>query len=231
DYATGSLTVKVQTSGVSLLVPRLSVYNEANELVGTATATDPEHGDVLVQLDDAQPGATYYFKVEGASADVFGIGGYRLKIDLGDAASALQIEVLDSVYSGAAGRQVSQDTHANNTLATATNLAYGADSRFDYSVTGSFSHATEVDYYQLVAPGPAGVAPQALIASIAALNGSGLYANISVYDQNGQPVAADTLVNDHGTMVVQVPNATPGGTYYVAVSPAGNADHNAGDYM
>lgn len=231
DYATDTLTVRVQTSGVSLLVPRLSVYNEANELVGTAVASDPKNGDVQVQLSNVQPGATYYFKVEGASADVFGIGGYRLKIDLGDAASALQIQVLDSVYSGAANRQVAPDAHANNTLATATTLTYGADSRFDYSVAGSFSGATEVDYYQVVAPAPAGVASQALIASVTALNGSGLYGQISVYDQDGQPVAAQTLVNDHGTVLVQVPNATPGATYYLAVSPAGNTDHNAGDYM
>src|SRR5262249_3263354 len=117
-HTTHSMTVRVQTSGISLMVPTLSVFTADHKLVGTAAAAGPLHGDVSVRLDNVKPGETYYFKVEGATADVFDVGSYRLKIDFGDPASALTINLLDAAYiAGAAqgrrpGRgQLSRDGH------------------------------------------------------------------------------------------------------------------------
>src|SRR5262249_8438046 len=82
-YAGSNVTVRVQTAGVSLLTPKLTVYNSAGVEIGSAVSTDPAAGGVSVQLSNTSQGTTYYFKVEGGRGDVFGIGGYRLKVDSG----------------------------------------------------------------------------------------------------------------------------------------------------
>src|SRR5205807_136177 len=83
SHSDKDLTVTVQTAGISLLTPRLTVYDAAGNVVGTATSADPLDGGVCVHLKHTAPGETYYFKVEGSRSDVFGVGGYRLKIDSG----------------------------------------------------------------------------------------------------------------------------------------------------
>jgi hypothetical protein len=55
---------------------------------------------------------------------------------------------------------------------------------------------------------------------------------VHIYDQNGTPQAFQVLVNDGLNYIVQVPNATPGATYYVQTtqqSPSGKS--NPGDYQ
>src|SRR5205814_2377086 len=79
----GSFRFQLKTSGVSLLVARLSVFDAAGNLVGAATATDPTTGDLTVRVDGAAPGGTYFVRVEGASGDVFGVGRYWLGVARG----------------------------------------------------------------------------------------------------------------------------------------------------
>src|SRR5436309_2802160 len=57
------VTVRVQTKGVSLLTPKLTVYDAAGNVVGTGTSTDPLDDGVSVTLRHTGPGVTYYLKV------------------------------------------------------------------------------------------------------------------------------------------------------------------------
>src|SRR5262245_34652210 len=76
----GNATFKLQTSGVSLLTPRLTVYNAAGNVVGSAVSTDPQNGDLTVTLNSVSVLSTYYVKVEGSQGNVFGIGSYHLQV-------------------------------------------------------------------------------------------------------------------------------------------------------
>src|SRR5262249_59870263 len=76
----GGVTIQLQTSGISMLNARLTVYNAAGKVVGSATDTDPLSGDLTVRLTSALPLSTYTIKVESATADVFGIGSYHLTV-------------------------------------------------------------------------------------------------------------------------------------------------------
>jgi hypothetical protein len=57
--------------------------------------------------------------------------------------------------------------------------------------------------------------------------------SISVFDAAGNRVAADVLLNDSDCYLLQVPNVTPGATYYIKVSADSSADANTskGDYQ
>src|SRR5262245_10743659 len=93
-YAGTNVTVRVQTAGVSLLTPKLTVYDANGNLVASSITTDPLAGGVSVQLSNVSNSAKFYFKVEGSQSGVFGIGGYRLKVESGQISQVL-IAALD----------------------------------------------------------------------------------------------------------------------------------------
>jgi hypothetical protein len=78
----GGIDVRVQTSGISLLTPHLTVFDGAGNVVASTASTDPLNGNLLIHLDQVIANATFYAKVEGARSDVFGIGSYQLAINL-----------------------------------------------------------------------------------------------------------------------------------------------------
>src|SRR5438552_11127866 len=71
-----------------------------------------------------------------------------------------------------------------------------------------------------------------MVATVSAVNGSTILPHITVFDQSGNLINVDILVNDHGTYLVQVANAIPYATYYVEVSADPYAGtNNTGNYL
>jgi predicted Zn-dependent protease len=233
-YAGSNVTVRVQTSGVSLMTPKLTVYNSAGVQVGSAVTTDPAAGGVSVQLSNTGPGTTYYLKVEGGRGDVFGVGAYRLKIDSG-IVSQILIAALDVGYNLGSLTIPQYDRHSDDTLASATNLnqaLYQFSPQFAYSITAGIEDTTDQDTYRVTAPTFADGLPRAMVVSVAAVRGSTLDPRITVYDASGNQVAADILVNQGGSYLVQVQNVTSGTPYYVKVGADITAGTNStGDYQ
>lgn len=215
DYAGSTITVTVQTAGVSLLSARLSVYDANQQLIATVAEADALSGDVSIVLQNAVPGAVYYFKVEGAQSNVFGIGAYRLKIDSG-AVSQSEIAAIDLLLNAS----VATAGTSGSTLATAVALdqpTYSVDAAFNYAVNATLGAPTDTHLYSIVTP--TGIVPQALLFTVTTNQAGGLNPKLTIYDANGQPVAAQVLSNDQGSFVVQVVGPTAGATYYVQVSP------------
>src|SRR5205823_11531627 len=77
-----SMTVKVQSSGLSLLAPSLKIYNSSNTLLGSVTGSG-NFGSTLTTTVSITPGQTYYVRVAGANTTVFGTGAYALTLTLG----------------------------------------------------------------------------------------------------------------------------------------------------
>src|SRR5262249_7879287 len=76
---TGGLVVALERAGLSLLTPRVTVYDALGRTVASAVSTDPTGGNLVLKFNGL-PLATYYVKVEGASGDVFDVGSYRLNV-------------------------------------------------------------------------------------------------------------------------------------------------------
>jgi hypothetical protein len=220
DYANKTMTIKVQTAGLSLLTPRLTVLNAAGQVITTASSTDPLSNDVTINLTNVKRGTVLYFKVEGARTDAFGVGGYRLKIDSG-AVSQAQIKAIDSALNGNTVSFITDDRHTNDTVATATDLnqaIYQLDQRFDYSINAGISDATDLDYYKIVAPAATASGPQTMVVTVTRTGTCTFDPQLTVFDGQGNQVDAEILVNDDGSYAVQVVGATPGATYRVLVS-------------
>jgi hypothetical protein len=78
------MTVSVQSAGLSLLSPMVSVY-AANQMtvLGCASGRGQYGTTLTLSGIPVTPGSTYYVKVQGADASVFSTGAYALTLNLG----------------------------------------------------------------------------------------------------------------------------------------------------
>jgi hypothetical protein len=220
--AAGGFQVALRTSGLSLTTARVTVYDAGQNVVATAVAADPQHGDLTLTVPSAAAGAAYFVEVQGANNDVFGVGAYRLAV--GPSAAAFIASTPTAPTWTDAG-------HNSPGTALALATTYGvADDHVDHSLRAVLTSAGQTDFYRLTAPQANGGAPEALLAEVYGLGGSAPAPTATVYDANGNAVAAQVLKNDAGGYVVQVASVTPGAAYYVKVA-AGPNGAAAGTYQ
>jgi len=81
NWAGNTLTVRVQSTGLSLLAPKVTLYSESGTVISTATGSSSS--TLTVSKSGIQNNEWYYIKVEGANGTVFGTGAYGLTLDLG----------------------------------------------------------------------------------------------------------------------------------------------------
>jgi hypothetical protein len=230
SYATGPITVKVQTSGLSLLTPQLRVYDANRNLIGASSSFDPLSGDVSVMLPPAAPGASFYFQVQATRGDAFGVGTYRLKVDSGPVSQYL-IGALDASFDGV-NRQVYNDGTSTQTQATARQLdvpEFAGTPGFAYAINATLAAPGAVNFYSVTTP----AAPVGAVVFSAAAPGGAFDPELTVYDSQGDVVPVQILSNDGGSYTVQIVNPLAGATYYVAVqaNTAAPASRQAGVYL
>jgi hypothetical protein len=209
------VSVRLQTAGISLLTPRITVYNSSGQAIASALSADPLSNDLALQFTPSLLGGTYYVKVDRPSgSDVFGVGGYRLAVDYLSAGSIL----------GSLGPLLSPilDGHTNDLLSTATLLSPLAkpapDARFDFGYRGVIEDNSDVDNYKIKAPSAPASGTLTLDVMVWALQSGGLDPRIAIYDAStGAPVAFQVLANDTGIMSIQIPNASATTSYILSV--------------
>jgi hypothetical protein len=81
-----SFTVTVQSSGLSLLTPNLTVYAaDQKTVLGTASGLGQYGTTLTVTVNGATPSQQYYAVVQGADSSAFSTGKYALALDFGTA--------------------------------------------------------------------------------------------------------------------------------------------------
>ena len=212
----GAFAVAVRTSGISLLAARLDVYDPLGQLVASATATDPLHGDLMVTIPSSVPGATYHAQVSSARSDAFGIGAYRLAVGAPDLAAAAVNA--SSSTSTVPGESVNQPADLDPSTTT--------DARWPYVVTGSLNGSNDANYFRI---STSKTAPGALIVSAWGLQSGGLSPSLTVFDARRNPVAVQILAQDASSVTVQLLAASADTKYTIEVSAADPA-HASGGY-
>ena len=77
---TGQMVVTMQSSGLSSLIPKVTVYN--GNLQGAVLATGSNYGDtVSVTISGVTPGQTWYIKAMAAASGAGNIGSYGLLVN------------------------------------------------------------------------------------------------------------------------------------------------------
>src|SRR5262249_56293991 len=75
-----SATVALTTSGLSSLQGTLTVYDSAHNVVGSAAATSPLNGNLVVTIANPVARAQYYIAVGAQPTAVFGHGSSTIHV-------------------------------------------------------------------------------------------------------------------------------------------------------
>jgi hypothetical protein len=209
-------TVQLHTAGISMLDAKLTVYDWKGRMVDSATASDPQHGDLSLRVDGVHGKQLYYIEVQGATGDVFRIGNFQLQIVPDSPRPLLPFKLADLI----AHFLPPPDNHS---LGTATALhATVTATNAEFTTNGQIGSSGQTDYYSLTAPLPPSGQMENMTVMVWNRDGSTLNPTVSVYDSGGNPVTTDLIESAEGTYIVRVESAEPGATYYVSVqAPAG----------
>jgi hypothetical protein len=203
-----SLTVQVDSAGLSLLEPTVSIYNSHGRPLTTQAATSPFSNDVSVTRDTVWANGTYYIEVSGASGDLFAIGAYSVQISYTNLLGSI-VGIVPSLLPGV----VNTANHANTSIATATTLTTpSATTLFQANLV----FGGDADFYQLTAPTAAGT--YAVDAIVWQTDPGGLAPVVHLFDANGNPLAIDVLGDTNAVYSVQLAGVSPGEVVYVEVA-------------
>lgn len=81
--ADGALGVTAATAGLSLLSPKISLYDASGRLLDAEANPSAWGDDVSAHTNGVTPGQTFTVAVTGATGDVFSVGAYVLHVNFG----------------------------------------------------------------------------------------------------------------------------------------------------
>lgn len=80
---TGTMVVTMQSTDLSLLSPRVQVYNASVQSLGFSAAAGAYGSTVTVSIGGVSPGQVYYVRATAANSGPTGAGGYGLQLNFG----------------------------------------------------------------------------------------------------------------------------------------------------
>ena len=93
---------------------------------------------------------------------------------------------------------------------------FQVDPRFNRTVVGNLQNTS--DFFKVTIPATSNDHPTVLVASVTATVNSTLKPSITVYDQAGNTVAVQVLINGSGAYLVQIPALFPRRPYTFQIS-------------
>jgi hypothetical protein len=253
DGYDGPLTLRLQTAGVSLLAPHLTVLDASGHILDDVASTALGGDTLQVHLADVKAGQTYAVEVRGATNDDFGVGEYVVAASF-DARTTIGPDAIDrlarqsygylsvddirAIFRDPTGALFHVDAHTNDTFATAEDLApagaYGSEA--PDRITASLSDPTDVDVYRIETPeedegngGDSG-RPLVMTVTVRATQVNGIMPTVAVFDEEQDPVPALVLAHGDGTFTIQVSEVQPNYDYFVRVSADPTSGKLVGNY-
>lgn len=135
ESAGSTLRIDVRSSGLSLLLPRLRVFDSAGNQVAFAEASDLFQNDASLVLNVEEGASFYYLAVERASDDVFGIGGYSLGVNV-------SADAIDAILSQEPDVAASTTHEQANTDVVVSSVSLTVDHAQLYHLAGSVDMTT-----------------------------------------------------------------------------------------
>lgn len=232
----GAITIRLQTDGISLALPRLSVYDAGGALVTRVPMSGSEGGVTEFTIPGPGPGRIYFLRVDAGSpagprgrygiavtfADRVEPGGLTADQVLRGPYDTLAPSDLSDLYEHPSTALYNQDGGSDDSPGGADDLKgqYGPLFSGHFHATGSLTDATDVDYYRIRAPLGPRRGGLTLVARLRAVGPDGTTPQVTILDGNQSPIPTQVLVNGAGEYTVQATGADPGRHYYLRVSGA-----------
>lgn len=204
----GTIAVRLNTTGASLLRGKLSVFNANHDLVLDEEADSPLNGNLVDAIANVEPGERYFVRVErAAGSNSFAVGQYRMQIDFdpyvpGSAATG----------NNSTTPWVFDDDHSDDDIAFARQMDDNANNPGVFAVDGRFADDWDVDFYQLETSHE-GVSTR-LTVSISSVV-SGMKPLVSLYSESFAALPLQVVRNAGGMYSVQA-MVVPGEKVYLA---------------
>lgn len=226
---TSRLQIRLERAGLSLVTPRVTVFDGSGRVLASVQSLDPLGEDLTLQLDRVAPLARLYVQIEGVGEELFRVGGYRLSLRSLPLVNSLSSNLLSTVNS--LGESLTRnDLHTNDSFLTATNLLgslFAPTTTFDVAYHASISDKWDRDYYQVQAPATA--AGDNVLSVMAWGTGrSAVLPQLTLFDASRNPIPVEVLVNSAGVVAIQAVGVTPGATYYILVDSPTTGDYFLG---
>ena len=236
SYATGSWQATASSSNLSMLSPKIMVFDSAGNSLGQASDPNAWGDAVTVSPQGVVAGQRYYIAVTGATNDVFDTGAYQLSVNLSGSPKpttpppvvAPPVTIPVAVVPPVTGpvqttpsNTIAPDRYeSNDTFNTATRLG-----RFSQGAVNGVNLNTgaDLDYYSFQAAS-AGVLEVAAAGTwIQVLNSRG-----AVLGQGSGVVDVSAARNATLVVRVQSADAAPLASYSLSISPKPTASRQTG---
>lgn len=210
----GPVTFQLRSRGLSLLAPKLSVFDQDGDLLGLSLSTDPGGDTVTVHLNQSMPDTQYYLKVEGATTDVFGVGRFGVAVTFDSAVvpeylnqlpgiltgpfDELDDDDLGELFTNPGQATFCDDYGTDDSLTTAAPLTSIAKL---FETVGTIESANDVDVYRVRTPQQS--TPVVLTLSLRAEAVNGGIPQIELVTNSGQVLPTNVLFNGDGRLTVQ----------------------------
>jgi hypothetical protein len=214
----GPTTFRLQTAGISLLAPELTVYDASGNVLGQAESTSVVGDTVSVHLDSATANTTYYIDVQAATNGLFAIGRYGLAVTFDATLKTTSDQIasmLRSAHPGSSDDSSSDDAKPGSVVVLRTTTGYATNQHYETR----FSSTSAVTYSLQSPSSPSGTA-LVLTVALRTSGSSGILPKLQLLDANQQPIAAQVLVNSSGAYTIQASGLAAGATYYLTLTPA-----------
>jgi predicted Zn-dependent protease len=229
----GPVTIRLQTQGISLLAPQLSIYDKNGRLLGQVQATEQAGSVVTYQLANVDHD-TFFLRVEAATPGEFAIGRYAIAITHDNLLTTPEANiqaVLRGAYEGLDSTDLMQllrdpntallhrDDHTDDTVLAAVRLQgpAGITNPTMFQAIGSVQGPTDVDFYRVTAPRTGlGLTPT-LNVTLQKADANGLLPKVVIYNRYLQPLATTVLSNGGGVQSLQVAGIGMGVDFYIKV--------------
>jgi hypothetical protein len=249
DNATGPVTFKVRTDGLSSLRPQLSIQNRFGVPLAEAQSTSSSGDTISVTIPSINPEEKYYAVVSGVAGDIHAIGGYSLVVTYDQSLQTTPDAIRR--FSGPEFRFLDQDDieefflddddgeiddvnddlgmDDNPTVATVLAPTPGYAENTRYSMEASLASATDIDFYRVRAPIFVGSQPRVMTVLVRGALGSVLSPSIQVLDSNAVPLDVVPLVRHGNETVLQVMEMVSDANYFIRIqdpTATGNGTSN-----
>jgi hypothetical protein len=246
DVGDRVLTIRLQTAGISLLAPRLTVLDPRGRVLARLDSGRFTGDTLQVRLPGLEARGTYHVRVEAATTDGFGVGRYGLSVRPDQTSStadevinrllqgpfdALGPDAIDAFFRSGGDLLLNPDDRTNETPDQAdafTLRPIQATASIRHEAVASIAGRDDVDVYAIIAPA-GGL--RTLTATVWAPDTSGFQPHLVVLDAFGRTVPVEVLANGNGTSTVQVQNTVAGQSYYLRVQTSSHAVQDKGNYL
>lgn len=233
---TGPMTFRVQTTGISMLAPRVSLIDANGRVLQTKIGANTNGSVVTFRVASSAPDSHYYLRIEADANSTFKFGRYGvaatfdsllgplgITIDqvLRGRYESLKPEAVDQLFKDPTVTLFENDLHVDDTIAGAIALRQGPGqpSERDLDAVGTLSDATDVDVYSIRAPrATATISTWVLTVALRGIGKNGTIPNIQVLDKNGVAVPTRIVVNGNGQFIVELQNVPSRESYFLRLS-------------